>query len=64
MRSALEDPSQVGLGPGSSYSVRIPIHTRTPGAGGEKRPQRHFALELEAVAACHPQHLITTKKVK
>jgi hypothetical protein len=24
----------------------------------------HFAVELEAVAACHPQHLIATKKVK
>jgi hypothetical protein len=24
----------------------------------------HFAVELKAVAACHPQHLIATKKVK
>ena len=31
MRSALEDPSQVGPGPGSSYSARIRIHPRTPG---------------------------------
>jgi hypothetical protein len=34
MRSALEDPSQVGPGPGSSYSARIHIHTRAPRAGG------------------------------
>ena len=42
MRSALEDPSRVGPGPGSSYSARIHIHTRAPRAGVGAKSARNL----------------------